>query len=149
MTTLAWQAGLMRPKVGPEHYIAPSAAERASGAVVYCDGCELSWPRRLAVPRLKKCRNCARAFWRESQAAHRLRSEERPMLRVPGSMPKAPEGMDVDAHLAQFDGAPEPVRRAPRPPEEKHDPNESIESIVSRMGAEVIDVPMLPAPRKR
>jgi hypothetical protein len=64
-------------------------------------------------------------------------------------MPKAPEGMDVDAHLAQFDGAPEPVRRAPRPPEEKHDPNESIESIVSRMGAEVIDVPMLPAPRKR
>ena len=67
------------------------------------------------------------------------------MLRVPGSMPKAPEGMDVDAHLAKIAGEQEPVKRAPRPPEEKHDPNESIESIVSRMGAEVIEVPLLSA----
>jgi hypothetical protein len=36
----------------------------------------------------------------------------------------------------------------PRPPEEKHDPNESIDSIVARMGSEVIDMPLLPAPKR-
>lgn len=44
---------------------------------------------------------------------------------------------------------PPPAPHVPMPPEEKHDPNETIDSIVSRMGAEVIDMPMLPAPRKR
>jgi len=98
------------------------------------------------VPRLKKCRNCARTFWRESQAAHRVGAELRPVLRARGAtIQTAPAGMDVDAHLAKIAGEQETVKRAPRAPEEKHDPNESIESIVARMGGEVIDVPMLPA----
>jgi hypothetical protein len=52
---------------------------------------------------------------------------------------------NVDAFLAALSMEPEPVKRGPRPPEERHDPNESIESIVSRMGGEVIDVPLLSA----
>jgi len=137
-----------RPRVDPASYVAPTAAERAAGEIVNCDGCGLPWPRRLAVRRLKKCRNCARTFWRESQAAHRLGAEVRPALRT-ALMPTAPEGMDVDAHLANITARSEPVRRAPRAPEEKHDPNESIESIVARMGGEVIDVvPLLPEPKK-
>lgn len=50
---------------------------------------------------------------------------------------------DVDAHLSQFRGDPEPAKRRPHEQEEKHDPNESIESIVARMGREVSDVPVL------
>lgn len=55
----------------------------------------------------------------------------------------------TNAHLTRFSGASEPMKRGPRVQEEKHDPNESIDSIVSRMGTEIIGVPMLPAPRKR
>ena len=66
-----------RPRTELEPHVAPTAAEHAAGDVIYCDGCSLSWATRFAVPRLKKCRNCARTFWRESQKAHRLGAEVR------------------------------------------------------------------------
>lgn len=55
---------------------------------------------------------------------------------------------DVDIHLSQFRGEAEPAKRRPRVQEEKHDPNESIDSIVSRMGREVTDAPLLPGPKR-
>ena len=119
-------------------YEAPSGEERAAGAVVACDACGRTWPRRLAVPRLGRCLNCARDWWREAQAAHR-RGESAPPLRQPAPAVELPP--DVDAFLASICAMEEPVRRGPRPPEEKHDPNESIDSIVSRMGGEVIELP--------
>ncbi len=74
--------------------------------------------------------------------AHRTGASA-PALRRPVVEAELPA--DVDAFLAKFSGEPEPTRRAPRAPEEKHDPNESIDSIVARMGGEVIDVPLLSA----
>lgn len=133
-----------RPRTELEPHVAPTAAEHAAGDVIYCDGCSLSWATRFAVPRLKKCRNCARTFWRESQKAHRLGAEVRPVLRNHAAEPlRAPAGMDVDAFLAELTSEREPAKRRPRVQEEKHDPNESIESIVARMGREVTDMPVL------
>jgi hypothetical protein len=50
--------------------------------------------------------------------------------------------MNVDAFLASINADP---KRGPRVHEEKHDPNESIESIVARMGSHV-GTPRLAAP---
>lgn len=49
-----------------------------------------------------------------------------------------PEIVDVDAFLKTRTGVPDPVKRAPRTREEKHDPNESIDSLVSRMTASAV-----------
>lgn len=136
---------MARPRAPKVSYEPPSKEERAASAVVVCEGCGRTWPRRLAVPRLGRCSNCARDWWREAQAASR-RGERAPPLRSAREIELPPNG--ADAFLARFSGEPEPARRAPRAPEEKHDPNESIDSIVSRMGTEVIDMPMLPAPKR-
>jgi hypothetical protein len=137
---------MARPRSNVVEYAAPTKVERADGDVVDCDGCNRTWPARLANRRLKKCANCARGWWRATQAAKRAGAEERPQLRRP--VVATPPSEDVDAFLASLTVPPEPVRR-PREREEKHDPNESIDSIVGRMGTEVIDMPLLPAPRKR
>jgi hypothetical protein len=84
--------------------------------------------------------NCARDWWRTAQAAHRS-GAAKPTLRVKVET-QLPE--DVDAFLASL-SMEEPARRAPRAPEERHDPNESLDSIVARMGGEAL----LPAPRRR
>lgn len=55
---------------------------------------------------------------------------------------------EVDAHLARVSsGQTATPRRVPTVPEERHSPDESIDSIVARMGAEIIDAPLLPSPK--
>jgi len=135
---------MARPTARRVSYSTPSKEERAQGAVVVCDGCGRSWPHRLAVLRLKKCVNCARSWWRKAQAAHRA-GESAPPLRRPKVKAQLPE--NVDAFLAALSMEPEPVKRGPRVQEERHDPSESIDSIVARMGAEVTVVPALPSSR--
>jgi hypothetical protein len=101
----------------------------------------------LMVLSLHRCRNCAREWWREAQAAHRS-GQPAPALRPAIARGELPA--DIDAFLANLcAGSETPRRRMPVRPEEKHSPNESIDSIVERMGTEIINVSMLPAPRKR
>ena len=60
----------------------------------------------------------------------------------------AKTAVDVDIHLGRVSSAQaEAPRRVPTVPEEKHSPDESIDSIVARMGAEVIYAPLLPSPK--
>jgi len=119
-------------------YSEPSSEDYASKNVVSCDGCGRDWPRSMAVPRLKKCVNCARDWWRAAQGVHRTGNGSTPKLRLPKPLSLAPNGMDVDAFLKTRTGVPDPIKRAPRTREEKHDPNESIDSIVSRMTASAV-----------
>lgn len=121
---------MARPKAQPIPYSAPKKDEPA----LLCDGCSRLWAIALAVPALKKCRNCAREWWRETQAAHRagaaappLRTARREVGTVPSSI------RNVDAHIAEATKPP-PEKRGPRQREATHVP-ESIENIVSRLGS--------------
>lgn len=131
-----------RPRAEPVPYSAPRKGEPA----LVCEGCGKPWPLALMVSTLHRCRNCARAWWREAQAAHRTGASAPPVRRAL-VVPNPPA--DVDAFLASVSGGADAPRRVPVRREEKHSADESIDSIVSRMGGEIIDMPLLPAPRKR
>lgn len=133
---------MARPKAQPIPYSAPKKDEPA----LLCDGCSRLWAITLAVPALKKCRNCARTWWRDAQAAHRAGAAAPPLRvarREVGVVP--PNIRNVDAFLVEATKPP-PEKRGSRPREVQHAP-ESIESMVGRLGSgDVIDVPLLPAP---
>jgi hypothetical protein len=133
---------MARPRSEPIPYSAPKKGEPSQK----CEGCDKLWPIDLMVMSVLRCRNCARKWWREAQAAHRSGASAPPLRRA-AAAPELPP--DIDGFLASVCDGAEAPRRVPLPPQERHSPDESIDNIVSRMGAEVIDVPLLSAPKKR
>jgi len=132
-----------RPRAHPIPYSVPKKSEPTRR----CVGCKKPWAADLMVLSLHRCRNCAREWWREAQAAHRS-GQPAPALRPAIARSELPA--DVDAFLANLcAGSETQRRRMPVRSEGKHSPEESIDSIVARMDGDFTDMPLLPAPRKR
>lgn len=72
-----------RPRKEAVPYEAPTADEMRHGAFLRCVQCEKEWPLRLAVPKARRCANCARESWRSKKTD--------PVEREPADWPRKPK----------------------------------------------------------